>query len=241
MSTQRVRPIEQYFPTEPWLEQYRRAINESDDYAARSAGWGVDFDGSFVFQIEDVPLETTTLAGLPPEIVDAIEDEFSDRSADAIEPIVEAAPADVRERIDAREGALEDRLTAELCRTTIADLPARTWPELLAAVPDIFEDLTVQATENVVDGTVYSYLDLYDGECRGVEVLTEPDEHEYGFRLAGEYETWTKLVRGDGGIVDMLMAGELELDGDIQRLLQYSDAAVGLADVAADVDSRFLF
>jgi len=34
-----------------WVDQYREVLNNSEDYAADGAGWGVDFDGSFVFEI----------------------------------------------------------------------------------------------------------------------------------------------------------------------------------------------
>ncbi|SER09126.1 sterol carrier protein [Natrinema salaciae] len=242
MSTHRLRPIEQYFPTEPWLEAYRDAINTDDGYAEKSAGWGVDFDGSFVFQIENVPLETTTVADLPPEIVTATDDELSGRSAAEIEPILEGAPAAVRERVDSRDGSLEDRVAAEITETTVAALPERTWPELRAALPDVLDELIVQLEENVAaDGTIYAQLDLYDGECRGVEAITDLDGREYGFRLVGDYEQWATLVRGEGDVIDMLMAGEFEIDGDIQTILQYADAAVDLGEISAGVDSRFVF
>ncbi|WP_436345015.1 SCP2 sterol-binding domain-containing protein [Natronorubrum sp. FCH18a] len=242
MSTQQRRSIERYFPTEPWLEEYREAINENDAYAEHSAGWGVNFDGSFIFQIEDVPLESTAIADLPPEIVEAVEDELSALDADRIETILEEAPANVCESIEAREGSLEDRVAAEVKETSMAEIPDRIWPELRPELPDLLDELITQLEENVADdGTIYAYLDLYDGECEAVDTVTDLDDQECGFRLIGEYGKWTKLVRGDGDVIDMLMSGEFEIDGDMQKILQYSDAAVDLAEVAADVDSRFIF
>lgn len=242
MSTHRLRPIERYFPTEPWLEAYRDAINDDDEYAEKSAGWGVDFDGSFVFQIENVPLETTTVADLPPEILAAIEDALANRSDEEIEALLGGAPAAVRERVDDRTGSLEDRVAAEIAETTIDALPDRTWPELRAALPDLLDELIVQLEENVAaDGTIYAYLDLADGECRGVDAITELDGHPYGFRLVGDYDRWEALVRGEGDVIAMLMAGDFEIDGDMQTILQYADAATDLGDIAGRVDSRFVF
>ena len=242
MSTHQLRPIEQYFPTEPWLQEYRDAINEDDDYAENSAGWGVDFDGRFIFQIEDVPLESYTTDDLPQEIVEALEDELSDLSEEEIESILESGPEEVRESVEARDGSLQERITAEIRETTMAEIPDRTWPELRAELPDLFDQLITQLEENVTDdGTVYAYLDLYDGECREVDTVTDLDDQEYGFRLVGEYGKWTTLVRGEGDVINMLMSGEFEIDGDMQKILQYSDAAVDLAEISADVDSRFIF
>lgn len=242
MSTQQLRSIEKYFPTEPWLQRYREAINANDEYAEHSAGWGVDFDGAFIFQIEDVPLESTTLADVPPEIVEAIEENVGELSEDRIEEILETAPADVRESVESRSGSLEERVTAEMLETPMEEVPDRIWPELRAELPDLLDQLITQLEENVADdGTIYAYLDLYDGDCREIDVITDLDEREYGFRIMGEYGKWTKLVRGDGGVIDMLMSGELDIDGDMQKILQYSEAAVDLAEISADVDSRFIF
>ncbi|MFC6766365.1 SCP2 sterol-binding domain-containing protein [Natrinema soli] len=242
MSTQQLQPIEQYFPTEPWLEAYRDAINESNEYAEHSAGWGVEFDGSFIFQIEGIPLESNTIADLPPEIVDAVDDELSGLSESEIDAMLEEAPPEVRERIESRSGPLEERVTTEVMETTMAEIPDHTWPELRAEFPDLLDELITQLEENIADdGTMYSYLDLYDGECREVDTITDLDEREYGFRLVGDFEQWTTLVRGEGGVIDMLMSGDFEIDGDMQKILQYSDAAVDLAEVSADMDSRFIF
>lgn len=242
MSTHQLRSIEQYFPTEPWLEEYRAAINDSDAYAESSAGWGVDFDGSFVFQIGDVPVESSTFADLPSEIADAVDEELSALSDDEIEALLEDAPPAVRERVESREGSLEERVTGEILETPLAAVPDRIWPELRAELPDLVDDLLVQLEENMADdGTIYAYLDLHDGDCRGIDTVTDLDELEYGFRLVGEYGQWAKLVRGEGDVINMLMSGEFEIDGDMQKILQYSDAAVDLAEIASDVDSRFLF
>ncbi len=242
MSTQKHRPIEQYFPTEPWLEQYRAAINDSDAYADHSAGWGVDFDGTFVFQIEDVPIESTTVAELPSELVEATEEEFATLSDDQLEAILDDAPAEVRESVESRSGSFDERLSAEVEEMTMKQLSERTWPELRAALPEIVTDLITQLEENMADdGTIYAYLDLYDGKCNGIDTLLDIDDREYGFRLIGEYGKWAKLVRGEGDVINMLMAGEFEIDGSMQKVLQYSEAAVDLAEISADVESRFIF
>jgi len=39
------------FPSEDWIETYQRHLNDNDAYAAAAEGWGVGFDGDFVFEI----------------------------------------------------------------------------------------------------------------------------------------------------------------------------------------------
>ncbi|MFB6266367.1 MAG: SCP2 sterol-binding domain-containing protein [Halodesulfurarchaeum sp.] len=42
------------FPTEAeeWVQAYRDQLNQSEEYAEEGAEWGVDFDGSFLFEIQ---------------------------------------------------------------------------------------------------------------------------------------------------------------------------------------------
>ena len=42
------------FPTDAqrWAEAYREALNDSEKYAEHGAEWGVDFDGTFLFDIQ---------------------------------------------------------------------------------------------------------------------------------------------------------------------------------------------
>ncbi|MFC7154954.1 SCP2 sterol-binding domain-containing protein [Halomarina halobia] len=87
---------------------------------------------------------------------------------------------------------------------------------------------------------MYSSLDVHDGGCREVAILDGLDEREHGFVITGEYDKWKKLVEGEGGVINVLVSGELAVDGDVQRILRYTEAAVDLADTSASLDSRFV-
>lgn len=233
--------IELYFPTEPWLERYRDAIEASEEYAEKGAGWGVDWEGAFIFQIESIPLAERTLADLPEEIVDALEAEIRDRSVEEVEAIIDAADDDVQADVRARDGDIYEQAIAELNETGLDEGPERIWPELRAEIPDILRQQLAQLEEFVVDDdTVYAYLDIYDGGCREVDILQSPDEREHGFRIVGDYEQWRDIVNGDGEVVSMLMAGEIDVEGDMQKIMQYTEGAVALTDVASDLETRFL-
>lgn len=241
MSSQQVHDIEQYFPTEPWLQRYRTAIEASDEYSEAGEDWGVDWDGAFIFQIEAIPFAERTLADLPDEIVARLDEQVRAMDAAEIEAILDAAPEEVAEAVAARDGDVHERALAELHATTLAEAPDRVWPELEAELPAMLRELLAQLEGSVVDGdTVYAYLDVYDGGCREVDVLPSPDDRDHGFRLVGDYGSWRALVGGESGIIDMVMSGEFEVDGDMNRILQYSEGAVALAEVAADLETRFI-
>ena len=46
------------FPTMEWLDENVKVLNESEEFGKAGKGWGVDFNGNFIFQINDLPLET---------------------------------------------------------------------------------------------------------------------------------------------------------------------------------------
>ncbi|WP_255198723.1 sterol carrier protein [Halorarius litoreus] len=58
-----------YFPTEQWLEEYGRLLEESGTLDGVATGWGVGFDGDVLFVIEDLPLAETTLGDLPEPVL----------------------------------------------------------------------------------------------------------------------------------------------------------------------------
>lgn len=234
--------IEEYFPTEPWLERYREGIEASEEVSETGEGWGVGWQGEMVFHIHDLPLADRTVADLPEEVVGLVEEAFDSFSDEKIEEIVAAAPEAIRSDIESRDGEAREAAYEELMATPLIETPDRMWPELREATPELLVAMVEQLEDNLADeDTIYSWLDLHDGTCREVAVLDDLDEREYGFVLSGEYETWKDLVAGEAEVISLIMGGDMELDGDMQKLFQYSDAAVALTEVAADTDSRFLF
>lgn len=233
--------LARYFPTRPWLEKYGSALEANDELAESGEGWGVDWDGAMVFEITDVPLEGRTVGDLPEELREEITDTVRSLSDDRLAELLEAAPEDVRSDVDARNGPLEERVLAELQETELRAAPDRLWPELEAELPELISSLLAQLDENLSeDGTVYAWLDVYDGGCRGVDVLDSRSERDHGFVITGGYESWRDLVTGDGDVINMIMSGEVELEGDMQKLLQYTEAATDLVDTAGELDSRFI-
>lgn len=234
--------IDQYFPTEPWLETYGQRLDDSERLSDTGSGWGVGWEGGMVFHITNVPLADRTIADLPEELVASVEDTLDSLSDDRLEEIVSSAPEDVRTDIRARSGSLHEQARAELMETSLDESSDRMWPELEAEVPELLLDLIEQTDEYIVDDSVvYSYLGLHDGGCPEVDILTSLDEREHGFVITGEYEQWKALVSGDADVISQIMGGEMEVDGDMQKILQYSDAAVTMTEVSAETDARFLF
>lgn len=136
------------FPSPEWIDEWRERLNEDVEYAEKGAGWGVGFDGDFVFVV----------------------------------------------------GA-DERL-----------------PE-----------------------TKYYYVGLEDGECTAAYEIDDPEEVDAGFQYVGDYSDWVRLNEGKLGPIDGMMSGYFEVEGDMQKVLQYSDAAVAMSETGRDIDTDYQY
>lgn len=71
-----------FFPTEQWLTEYGRLLDESDALDDLAVGMGERFDGDVLFVIEDLPLAETTLDDLPDHVLDGIPEAIRAEIAD---------------------------------------------------------------------------------------------------------------------------------------------------------------
>lgn len=130
-----------------WIESWRDELNESEAYAEAGQGWGIGFNGDFLFEIR------------PGEAYDG--------------------------------------------------------------------------------DPVHLFVALEDGECTDAYRTDDPEGEDWGFAFRGDYADWKRLVRGEIGAVEGMMDGQFDLDGDMQKVLQYSEAAVVMTENAGDVDTEF--
>lgn len=135
------------FPSEEWIEEWQRRLNENERYAELGADWGLDFNGDFVFTIE-----------------------------------------------------ADDRF----------------------------------------DETQHYFVGLEGGKCTDAYRVEDLDEVNYGFEMRGPYSHWRQLSDGDVGAIDGLMQGKFKLNGDMQEVLQYTDASVEMVECAAQIETEYI-
>lgn len=164
-------PDPMIFPSQAWFSEYGERVDTDEEYAGKSEGWGVGFNGDFIFEMTDMPID---------------------------------------------------------------EMDTDAMPEYLQ------EELDAYVTETDNKGYVgQAYMALEDGACPECHLIENEDEIDNGFYLRATTDTWKKLLRQELGVIDGLMGGDFELDGDMQKVLQYSDAAVRLTDLASDIDAEF--
>lgn len=132
-----------------WIAEYQERLNESDAYSEAGEGWGVGFNGDFIFHIQP------------------------DDSYDG-EP-------------------------------------------------------------------VYLYIAVEDGGCEAAYVTDDPDSEDWGFAFRGGATHWKRLIEGDLDPMEGMMDGSFDLDGDMQKVMQYSRAAVVMTELASEIDTEFEF
>ena len=137
----------EWFPSSEWLATYRTRLNQNETYDAASEGWGVDFDGDFVFAITDLPVAETAIGELPDGLSAPLRTELESIPDDELSALVDEAPTELRTRMKGRDGPARDRFVAALLATPIEDAPDVTWPALTEHVPDELEDLLNQLAE----------------------------------------------------------------------------------------------
>lgn len=104
------------FPTEQWLQEYRRYLNDSDAFAELGEGWGEGFDGDVLYVITDLPTEETTLGELPAEVLDGLPDHVYETVSDVavadapetFAPIQSGIPEDLADKLDQLESHVVD-------------------------------------------------------------------------------------------------------------------------------------
>lgn len=231
----------EWFPSREWLETYQAALNDNDTYRKASEGWGVDFAGDFVFEITDVPVETT-VGDLPDDLSERLRENIEGLSDEKIESLLTDAPAALDDRMAEQEGTSTDRerFIEALLATPVGDTPQVMFPALRDESPEEMDNLLDQLDRYVHSGTIYAYVDLSDGECRETEVLEDPSARDPGFGLVGPYPHWKDLLKG-ADVMESIFSEDLALDGSTTTILPYADAAEELGDTAGRVDSRFLF
>ena len=56
------------YPSKDWLEEYGRRLNQSKEYKEAGKGWGVGWNGDFIFQIENIPINNMSIEALPADL-----------------------------------------------------------------------------------------------------------------------------------------------------------------------------
>jgi putative sterol carrier protein len=88
---------------------------------------------------------------------------------------------------------------------------------------------------------IWSWLDLWHGECRDARYAVSPEEGgKAKFVILGPYSRWKEIIRKELDPVKAMMQGKLKLKGDLPTIVRYVKAANELVNLAASVPTEFV-
>jgi putative sterol carrier protein len=87
--------------------------------------------------------------------------------------------------------------------------------------------------------TVWGYLDLWHGACRGGGIVTGADAATAAYTLTAPYTRWKDVVLGDLDPIKGMMQGKLRVRGDLPRIVREVRAASELVRLTGEVDTVF--
>jgi len=247
-------------PHVEWYDAYRETLNENTRFRSLIDDWGEDFDGDFLFEIRDVPVDEHRLDEVPDEMlaVDKMPDEIWDDLPEALEREIKREGIDkpVYKSFDLLDESVRDALsdeTRELLREsetlfdanpTYVEAVEEMSDELRGFLPPHLESL-VHQLENFVtdDGDAFAYLDIEDGrvvEARALEP-GEAEEIDAGFHLRGDYDDWEYFTKSDETVIGVVMDEVLKPEGQMLTLMEYADALNEMGETRHDVETRYIF
>ena len=188
------------YPTEEWLDEYQRSLNES----AELADFG--FDENLLLVITDLNLSTLTLGDLS-------------------ESVLSELPAQTREGL------------ADVSLETATDLIDES---IRSSLPASMRNLLDQTERDVVEGTIYVYVELQDGSCTEIALVDGLDDRDVGLIFRAPARTWQSIIAGRPATAAVL-SGDLEIIGNELLKIPHTAELQLLCDIAADVDTEFLF
>ncbi len=87
--------------------------------------------------------------------------------------------------------------------------------------------------------TVYIYLDLYHGKCRGGSLYKSNEAPKAAFNYSGPYQNWIRLIKGEFDPLKAVLVGKFKLKGSMMKIMRYTGAAKELVRTANLVDTQF--
>ena len=181
------------YPSEEWLDEYTRLLDESDALDDLSSGVGFDFAGSIHLAIEELPLAETTVGDLPGSVLEGVPDRVVRGLADL--PLAEL-PGTVDE--PAREGLPEEvrDLLAQI-ETNVVDGALHVLLEIDGgdcADAEVFEHPGRRDPDFTVRGSYGTWREVVDGRPSTSALLTG-DFRVEGNQLRGlQYVTMFQLL-----------------------------------------------
>ena len=101
--------------------------------------------------------------------------------------------------------------------------------------------LFVIEPDGPLEEEVTYYIDLWHGDCRGVDLVDNGKERPTTeFEYIGKYSDWLKVINGELDPIKGILTRKFKLKGDKGKVMRATKAAKELVNSAQKVDTTFL-
>ena len=220
-----------FYPSEAWLEEYTRLLDEGDALEELSTGVGVEFAGTVQLVIADLPLSSTTVGDLPDDALAGLPLRVRAQLADV--PV-----ADLTSLVDdhARRGL------PDVARNLLYQIEENVVDDALhvlieinggdCADAEVLSDPAARETDVTVRGSYDTWRDIVDGRPSASALLTGDlrltgstlDAVQYATMfqylgdVAGEVETVHLFEGGSGSPTDVLVDEAVRHPAAVHRI-----------------------
>jgi putative sterol carrier protein len=220
-----------FYPSEAWLEEYTRLLDEGDALEELSTGVGVEFAGTVQLVIADLPLSSTTVGDLPDDALAGLPLRVRTQLADV--PV-----ADLPSLVDdhARRGL------PDVARNLLYQIEENVVDDALhvlieidggdCADAEVLSDPAARETDVTVRGSYDTWRDIVDGRPSASALLTGDlrltgstlDAVQYATMfqylgdVAGEVETVHLFEGGSGSPTDVLVDEAVRHPAAVHRI-----------------------
>jgi putative sterol carrier protein len=220
-----------FYPSEAWLEEYTRLLDEGDALEELSTGVGVEFAGTVQLVIADLPLSSTTVADLPDDALAGLPLRVRAQLADV--PV-----ADLPSLVDdnARRGL------PDVARNLLYQIEENVVDDALhvlieinggdCADAEVLSDPAARETDVTVRGSYDTWRDIVDGRPSASALLTGDlrltgstlDAVQYATMfqylgdVAGEVDTVHLFEGGSGSPTDVLVDEAVRHPAAVHRI-----------------------
>jgi putative sterol carrier protein len=91
-----------------------------------------------------------------------------------------------------------------------------------------------------VKETAYSYIDLYHGKCRKMEVVTDPSRYKPEFTMSASYPVWKRIATKELDPIKAMITRQAKLSGNMAKIMRYVKAANELTTSTTKVKTEWL-
>ncbi len=99
--------------------------------------------------------------------------------------------------------------------------------------------LFVVEPDETYNDTTYLHLELYHGKSPGAAMVAEDELPETEFYLKAPFSTWRKVIEAKLDPIQGMMTGQLELKGDLMKIMRYPKAAQEIVACCAFVPTEW--